>query len=220
MATESDIFHILEIERESISPPWTHGTLLCEIYREDSFFALAATDGSEAATRNFESVSRSSELCEAHGELGDSCQERRSADDDCTFPLLGSGAATHSSELCETHGELGDSCQERRSADEDCTFPLLGFMILRRMGDDGELLQIAVKKSARRLGIGDILMDAADGYAEENTLNSVFLEVRKSNDAAIALYRKHGFKLVRVRKNYYTEPAEDAEVMVKVYLPH
>jgi len=37
-AAEADMPRILEIERESISPPWTHGALLGEMYREDSFF--------------------------------------------------------------------------------------------------------------------------------------------------------------------------------------
>ena len=89
-----------------------------------------------------------------------------------------------------------------------------GFVILRRMGDEGELLQIAVCKTARRCGIADILLDAALSHAEKCELKSVFLEVRKSNEAAISLYKKHGFKTVRLRKDYYNNPLEDAVVMV------
>ena len=44
-ADESDISRILEIEHESISPPWTHGALLSEIYNDNSFFALAVERG-------------------------------------------------------------------------------------------------------------------------------------------------------------------------------
>ena len=90
-----------------------------------------------------------------------------------------------------------------------------GFAILRQVGDDGELLQIAVDKSARRCGIGDVLIDAVLKYSEEKNYNSVFLEVRGSNDAAVRLYEKHGFSTVRVRKGYYYSPVEDAVVMSK-----
>ena len=44
-AMEVDIPRILEIEHEAISPPWTHGALLSEIYNDDSFFALATENG-------------------------------------------------------------------------------------------------------------------------------------------------------------------------------
>ena len=135
-ATEDDIPQILEIEREAISPPWTHGTLLSEIYRDDSYFALAALNEE-----------------------------------------------------------------------------ILGFIIVRSMVDCGELLQIAVEKSKRRRGVADLLMHAVHDYAKKNALNPVFLEVRKSNAAAISLYTKHGYLLVRQRKDYYTEPVEDAMVM-------
>ena len=95
---------------------------------------------------------------------------------------------------------------------------VLGFVILRRMGDDGEIINIAVDESARRRGIGDMLVRAALRCADENALESVFLEVRPSNDAAIALYTKHGFKPVRLIKDYYTDPLEDALVMAFGYI--
>ena len=90
-----------------------------------------------------------------------------------------------------------------------------GFAILRQVGDDGELLQIAVDKSARRCGIGDVLIDAVLKYSEEKNYNSVFLEVRSGNEAAIRMYEKHGFTLMRIRRDYYIAPDEDAFVMVK-----
>jgi len=143
-AAEADMPRILEIEREAISPPWTHGALLGEIYREDSFFAVAS----------------------------------------------GAGA--------------GDGSVPRA---------VIGFVVLRRMGDEGELLQVAVDKSARRGGAADALMAAALRFAEGHAMGSVFLEVRKGNEAALALYKKHGFEPVRTRKGYYSDPVEDAVVM-------
>ena len=157
-ATEDDIPRILEIERESISPPWTHGSLLGEIYREDSFFAVA------------------------YGTHG-----------------------TRDIEISDQSVRAG--CIDARD--------VLGFVILRRTGDEGELLQIAVDSAVRSCGVGDILIAAALQFATEHALMSVFLEVRESNEAAIGLYKKHGFQPVRRRKDYYIEPVEDAVVMVK-----
>jgi len=94
-------------------------------------------------------------------------------------------------------------------------YTVVGFAVVRQVGDDGELLQIAVDKAARRKGVGDSLMVAVLEYAAKNALGSVFLEVREGNEAAVQLYRKHGFESVRVRKDYYNDPVEDAVVMVK-----
>ena len=92
---------------------------------------------------------------------------------------------------------------------------LLGFAILRQVGDDGELLRIAAHKSSRRSGVGDLLMEAVLDFAKINKLASVFLEVRCSNTAAVRLYEKHGFSILRTRKDYYDNPVEDAIVFAK-----
>ena len=91
----------------------------------------------------------------------------------------------------------------------------IGYAILRKVGDNGELLKIAVDKSLRGNGIGDLLMTAVLDYAEENKLKPVFLEVRVGNIAATRLYEKYEFKSVRVRKDYYNDPYEDALVMIR-----
>ena len=57
--------------------------------------------------------------------------------------------------------------------------------------------------------------DAVISHMVENDLLSLFLEVRKSNLAAVNLYKKHGFINVRVRKDYYNDPVEDAIVMTR-----
>ena len=88
-----------------------------------------------------------------------------------------------------------------------------GFAFVRQVGYDGEILQIAVDKSVQRSGIGDLLMKTILEYADENNFQSVFLEVRYGNIAAINLYKKHGFSILRVRKKSYESPVEDALVM-------
>jgi ribosomal-protein-alanine N-acetyltransferase len=56
-------------------------------------------------------------------------------------------------------------------------------------------------------------MTDAVRYCRSHGVASVYLEVRRSNDAAIRLYRKHGFKSEGRRKNYYSSPVEDAVIM-------
>lgn len=90
---------------------------------------------------------------------------------------------------------------------------IVGYAVLRQVGYDGELQQIAVDESARRSGVGDLMMDAVLKHADIKSFESVFLEVRYRNTAAVRLYEKHGFRTVRVRKNYYENPVEDALVM-------
>ena len=52
---------------------------------------------------------------------------------------------------------------------------------------------------------------------KEKGVEKVFLEVRKSNSNAIALYEKFGFSVYAERKNYYTDNGEDALLMQKIY---
>ena len=54
-------------------------------------------------------------------------------------------------------------------------------------------------------------------FGNTNKIKKWFLEVRRSNDPAVALYKKFGFKAVGTRKNYYKTPTgrEDALIMVK-----
>lgn len=90
----------------------------------------------------------------------------------------------------------------------------LGFILLHRCADEAELYQIAVKSGARRRGIADALLKAGFTWCRQNHFAAVWLEVRKSNAPAIGLYRRAGFLSEGKRKNYYTDPVEDAVVMV------
>ncbi|SHI04275.1 ribosomal-protein-alanine N-acetyltransferase [Sporobacter termitidis DSM 10068] len=99
--------------------------------------------------------------------------------------------------------------EESAAADND----IAGFCILRRAADEAELYQIAVRDDCRRRGVGGALLGAALEYCRLHRVVSVYLEVRRSNDAAIRLYKKYGFKNEGRRKNYYSSPVEDAVIM-------
>lgn len=87
---------------------------------------------------------------------------------------------------------------------------LIGFLAIQNLVGELEITQIAIKKAYQGRGLGDQLMAQLSDRRE-----SIFLEVRASNEAARALYAKYGFVQVGKRKNYYQNPAEDAILMVR-----
>jgi len=93
---------------------------------------------------------------------------------------------------------------------QDPTFPILGFLIARRIDFEWELENIVVATDVRRQRVGTRLLSAFLAYVRAARGNHIFLEVRESNFAARALYEKFSFRRAAVRKNYYSDPAEDA----------
>ncbi len=90
---------------------------------------------------------------------------------------------------------------------------LIGYFILQEIVDEMHLLKIAVDENFQGQGYGRLLMDKAVEVAREAEMESVLLEVRSSNETAVGLYKKTGFKSIGVRKGYYVDPKEDALVM-------
>ncbi len=89
-----------------------------------------------------------------------------------------------------------------------------GFAIMRALFDEGELFNIAVSANSRKKGVGEKLMQAVTSCAKGQGCLKMFLEVRVSNEPAIALYKKCGFEPLSVRKKYYDNPPEDALIMM------
>lgn len=87
-----------------------------------------------------------------------------------------------------------------------------GYVLAREVGGSGEILNLAVASPYRRLGVGGELLRAGLALLTQRQAREVFLEVRQSNEAAIALYGSHGFRPVGLRKDYYRRPREDALV--------
>ena len=109
-------------------------------------------------------------------------------------------------------GQFKDSFHEFLVA-EGPEGELLGYGALMYVLDEGSISNVAVAPDCRRQGIGDALIEALLKRAEGLALAFVTLEVRESNLAARALYKKHGFADVGKRKNYYELPREDAILM-------
>jgi ribosomal-protein-alanine N-acetyltransferase len=87
---------------------------------------------------------------------------------------------------------------------------LQAFLIAHRIDREWELENIAVAPAARRRGLATLLIQELFRHARENNSNSIFLEVRESNQLAHALYEKLGFTKSGLRKGYYQSPPEDA----------
>ena len=86
---------------------------------------------------------------------------------------------------------------------------LAGYVLASLVADEGELLRIGTAKVYRRTGVAAALLARFLGEAGK-TARAVYLEVRRSNAAARALYEKSGFTLTGVRADYYRDPREDA----------
>ena len=80
---------------------------------------------------------------------------------------------------------------------------------------EGYIYNIAVKRKYRKFGIGTNIVNELVNYSKIKSLNFLSLEVRKSNTPAINLYSNCGFKKIGNRKNFYTNPLEDAIIMTK-----
>ena len=84
---------------------------------------------------------------------------------------------------------------------------------------EGHITNIAVSPDYRRMGVGSAIVDALMQTAEETEMLGVTLEVRVSNEAAIKLYKKHGFVVTGTRKKYYSDNNEDAYLMWNYLIP-
>jgi [ribosomal protein S18]-alanine N-acetyltransferase len=91
---------------------------------------------------------------------------------------------------------------------------LLGFVLVRVVADEMEILNLAVDPDARRKGIAARLVAQAIEAVNRADVERVYLEVRESNAGARAFYLSKGFAEQGRRKNYYSQPVEDALLLV------
>src|SRR5262249_53844871 len=91
---------------------------------------------------------------------------------------------------------------------------LLGFLIFWLVHDELHILNVATHPSHRRRGVAWAVLEAALDRGRQNRCTLATLEVRRSNEAALSLYRAFGFRAVGIRPNYYVDEGEDAIVMV------
>lgn len=91
---------------------------------------------------------------------------------------------------------------------------LVGYIFSMVILDEMHVNKIAVSEHARRQGIADALMAEAFAFARQRNVESISLEVRKSNAGAQAFYRHLGFEPSYIRPRYYPD-GEAAVVMTR-----
>ena len=79
--------------------------------------------------------------------------------------------------------------------------------------DEGEITNVAVDPGWRCRGIGETMLRHMLQEAQKRAIAKIVLEVRASNQSAIRLYEKNGFRMLGVRKGFYEMPREDAYIM-------
>ena len=89
----------------------------------------------------------------------------------------------------------------------------VGYVSTWIVWEEAHITAIAVRQAYRGRGVGELLLAGAIEIAMQEKSRVVTLEVRVSNDSAIALYKKYGFKKVGLRKAYYSDNREDADIM-------
>ena len=86
---------------------------------------------------------------------------------------------------------------------------------LRDIVGEGEITNVAVAKEYRGQGIATKLMTCILECGDKMGITAYTLEVRAGNIPAIRLYEHHGFRTEGVRRNFYSNPVEDAYIMWK-----
>ena len=89
----------------------------------------------------------------------------------------------------------------------------VGYLGCHLILDEGYIANVAVSPVRRKEGIGSALVGALVEQAEQQGASFLTLEVRVSNQPAIALYQKFGFRPVGTRRGFYDKPKEDALLM-------
>ena len=109
--------------------------------------------------------------------------------------------------------QLGNDCARffvAVSGDE-----VLGYIGAFNAVGEVSLGNLAVSEKHRKNGVGSALLEHLTEYVSRENAEFITLEVRASNEAAISLYKKHGFCRCGLRKDFYRKPVEDAILMKK-----
>jgi ribosomal-protein-alanine N-acetyltransferase len=96
---------------------------------------------------------------------------------------------------------------------------LVGYTVAWFVLDEAELANLAVAPESRGNGIGALLLEGALAASDERGSATMYLEVRATNQSAIALYTSHGFTEVGRRRAYYRKPVEDALILRRAAAP-
>jgi [ribosomal protein S18]-alanine N-acetyltransferase len=121
-------------------------------------------------------------------------------------------------ELARPWARLWVARDERGERGERGDGAVVAFLASWHVTDELHVINVLTRADRRRTGIARALMQTLVAYGREKRARHVLLEVRRSNDGAIALYRSIGFFATGVRARYYDDD-EDAVEMVLSFDP-
>ena len=93
--------------------------------------------------------------------------------------------------------------------------PVAAFCAFWYVADQAHINNLAVRPELRGRGLGSQMLEAVMVEVKRLGAGSLALEVRRSNVAAQRLYLRAGFRQEGIRQSYYTQPVEDALILVK-----
>lgn len=100
-----------------------------------------------------------------------------------------------------------------------CGEQVIGYVGSQTVLGEADMMNLAVAPTARRAGVGRALVQAlCQALQAQQQATVLTLEVRDSNEPALALYTALGFAQIGLRKNYYLHPKEDARILRKELL--
>jgi len=92
---------------------------------------------------------------------------------------------------------------------------IIGYLIGQQVLDEFSIYNLAICREYQNQGLGSWFTRKILNEMRDNGSRVFFLEVRRSNEAALQLYGNLGFKEAHVRRGYYSNPVEDALIMIK-----
>lgn len=95
---------------------------------------------------------------------------------------------------------------------------VIAYCVFQVVADEMHILDLAVDSGHRRQGRARWLLAYALDHARRRGAARAFLEVRRSNQPALALYESLGFRVLAERRQYYREPGEDALILERAGL--
>jgi [ribosomal protein S18]-alanine N-acetyltransferase len=113
----------------------------------------------------------------------------------------------------QSHNGLMFVARVVRPLEQVNSYNLAGYIVARAGAGEIHINNVAVRDEFRRKGLGSQLLKRILEEGSKMGADAAFLEVRSGNSAAQALYERCGFEPLGRRRNYYTEPIEDALTM-------
>lgn len=110
-----------------------------------------------------------------------------------------------------------DACYLLAVDEEGGSEQIIGYAGMWLVFGEGQITNVALLPKYRGRGIAGLLLKKMIETAKINDISSITLEVRPSNEKAIRLYEKFGFKSVGRRPHYYLDNNEDAEIMWLIF---